>query len=623
MTTSTAAALDYSSMVHLFRDVCRKRAGQVAYLHKQDGAWKSVIWTQQEIVVRRLAKALMAIGVEKGDRVGILSQTRLEWVQADFGVILAGAATLGVYPQSLGPEVQFLLAHCGVKVLFVENAEQLQKVQKVRGETRVETIVLMEGRGDAAQGVIAWQDFLARGESVTDADLEQRGDGVGPDDLAALVATSGTTGQPKVATITHENLVFTSWSVAQSLPMRNDDKTLLFLPLAHVFARITAHCCVRLGVAVAIAESIQKVAENLREVRPTFIASVPRIFEKVHERIITNAHQAGGLKEKIFNWAVSVGIEVSRLQQKRKSVPPSLAVKRALADKLVFHKIREALGGQLLWAISGAAPLNATIAEFFHACGVLILEGLGMTENTSFSNVNRIEGYRFGTVGPVGPGIEMRLAEDGEVLFRGRNVMRGYYENPEATAEALDAEGWLHTGDIGEIDPDGHLRITDRKKDLIITAGGKNVAPQRIERILRESPYVNQVVAFGDKRKYIAALVTLNPETLEPWAKERGLPHAVTDLARSPEVFALIDAEIARANEQLASFEQVKKFALLPRDLTIDDGELTPTLKIKRKVVSTRYAEVIEALYATGGPEGERDARAHHATSPRRPEAGA
>lgn len=592
---------NYTSMVELFRDVCRQRAGAVAYMSKKDGAWKSILWAQQEIVVQRIAKGLMALGVAKGDRIGIVSQTRLEWIQADFGILSAGAATLGVYPQSLAPEVGYLLSHCGVRVLFVENDEQLQKVDKVRAQCPgLAWLVSMDGPSDPKRNMLSWDDFLAKGDAISNEDVKRRGDEVGPDDLAALVATSGTTGQAKVAIMTHDNLVFTSWSVARCVPMRSTDRTLLFLPLAHVFARVTAHSCVRLGVNVAIAESIQKVAENLREVKPTFIASVPRIFEKVHEKIVTNAQQAGGLKEKIFHWAMSVGVAASRLQQQGKEVTGLLAIKRNLADKLVFSKIREAMGGELRWSISGAAPLNPAIAEFFHACGVLIFEGLGMTENTSFSNVNRIDNWRFGTVGPVGEGIEMKLAEDGEVLFRGRNVMKGYYENPEATAEALDAEGWLHTGDIGEIDPDGHLRITDRKKDLIITAGGKNVAPQRVERILRESIYISQAVAFGDKKKYIAALVTLNLETVERWAKDHHLSVPATDLWKAPEVFALIEGEIARENAQLASFEQVKRFAILPRELSIEEGELTPTLKIKRKVVTQRYEAQIEALYAPG-----------------------
>jgi len=373
---------------------------------------------------------------------------------------------------------------------------------------------------------------------------------------------------------------------------------LLFLPLAHVFARLIVCLCVRQGVIVAFAESIAEVPANLKQIRPQFIASVPRIFEKVHEKITTGVEQAGGAKQKIFDWALSVGQQVSRLRQAGKPVSGWLGLKNAIATKLVFAKIQAALGGRLVYAISGAAPLNKMIAEFFHACGILILEGIGMTENTSFSNVNQLERNKFGTVGPVGPGIEMKLAKDGEVLYRGRNLMLGYFKNAEATAETIDSEGWLHTGDIGEIDSEGFLKITDRKKDLIITAGGKNIAPQRIERTLRTSRYISQVVAYGDKRKYISALISLDPENIAEWAKQNGLGSAgAEELAADPRVNTLIEQEVAARNGSLASFESVKRFRILPRDLSIEDGELTPTLKVKRKVVCDKYAHLLDSMY--------------------------
>jgi long-chain acyl-CoA synthetase len=326
---------------------------------------------------------------------------------------------------------------------------------------------------------------------------------------------------------------------------------------------------------------------------------VPRIFEKIYAKITASAQDAGGIKEKLFNWALQTGYAVSRLQQNQQPIPGWLRFKHNLANKLVLHKIQAAFGGRLVWAVSGSAPLNKSIAEFFHACGILILEGIGMTENASFTNVNRYDHNKFGTVGPVGPGIEMKLAPDGEVLYRSKGNMKGYFKNPEATAETIDKDGWLYTGDIGEIDSDGFLKITDRKKELIITSGGKNIAPQRIERILRTSRFISQALAYGDRKKYVIALVTLNREYVEPWAKAHGLAfERFEDLPGIPEIKNLIDAEVKAKNAELASFETVKKVAIIPQDFSIGAGELTPTLKLKRKVVTEKYQNIIEQLYS-------------------------
>jgi long-chain acyl-CoA synthetase len=399
--------------------------------------------------------------------------------------------------------------------------------------------------------------------------------------------------------ITHGNLVFTSWSVSQCLDARSGYVTILFLPLAHVFARLIVYLSMRAAVTLAFAESMQTVGDDLKAIRPHFFASVPRVYEKVYDKIVSGASASGGLKAKLFHWAIDVGREAGALRLQGHPVTGLLALKHRIADKLVFKKIQAALGGRVIWTVSGAAPLNKTIGEFFHACGVLILEGLGMTENTSFSNVNRSDRCKFGTVGPVGPGVEMKVAEDGEVLFRGPNVMRGYFRNPEATAETIDADGWLFTGDVGDIDADGFLKITDRKKDQIITEGGKNIAPQRIEGILRTSQYVSQVMAYGDRRKFLVALITLDLDQVEVWATAHGVHFDDRDkLASDPRVHALVGEEIARLNQRLASFETIKKFAILDGDFTVESGELTPSLKLKRRVVSERHIDRIEELYA-------------------------
>jgi long-chain acyl-CoA synthetase len=379
--------------------------------------------------------------------------------------------------------------------------------------------------------------------------------------------------------------------------MEPDFETLLFLPLAHVFARLIAYMCMHDGVTVAFAESFLTVPQDLAAIRPQFIVSVPRLFEKARERVHARVEAAGGPKRKLFHWALEVGVAASRVRQQRRPLPTGLRWKLAVADRLALHKVRDGFGGRLIYAVSGAAPLNPSVTEFFDACGVTILEGIGMTENTSFSNVNRLQHNKIGTVGPPGPGIEVKIAEDGEVLTRGENTMKGYFKEPQATADTIDADGWLHTGDIGEIDDEGFLRITDRKKDLIITAGGKNIAPQHIERILRMSPYISHAMAHGDRRHFVTALVTLDPEAVGKWASPRGLPTDIEALAAHPDVQALIAAEVDERNRHLASFETVKRFHIVPRDFSIEGGELTPTMKIKRKVVTEMYRKELDALY--------------------------
>jgi long-chain acyl-CoA synthetase len=520
-------------------------------------------------------------------------------VQCDFGIVNCGAVTVGIYPTNLAPDCAYIINHCDGEVIFVENADQLNKIKQARNDIpKLRQIIIFDGAGTADGSVLSFADFLRKGEKVSDTDFEVRAGSIRPDDLASLVYTSGTTGIPKGAMITHENLLFTADAATQCLYLEPDFETLLFLPLAHVFARLIVYFCLCKGLTIAFAESVEKVADNLKEIRPYWFASVPRIFEKIYTKITTSVQDAGGIKEKLFNWALGVGYQVSRLQQNKQPIPGGLKFKHNLATKLVLHKIQEAFGGRLVWAVSGAAPLNKSIAEFFHACGVLILEGIGMTENTSFTNVNRYDNNKFGTVGQVGPGIEMKVAPDGEILYRGKCVMKGYFKNPEATAEALDQDGWLCTGDVGEIDANGFLKITDRKKELIITSGGKNIAPQRIERILRTSRFVSQAMAYGDHKKYVAALVTLNREHLEPWAKEHGIAYnSLEELANHPKVKELIEAEVNTKNAELASFESVKKVAIVPQDFSIAAGELTPTLKLKRKVLTEKYRQLIEQMY--------------------------
>lgn len=588
------------SIYTLFASVCDKNPEKVAYRYKAENAWHDITWQANKTICQDISKGLMALGVNKDDKVNILSNTRPEWLQIDMATVSIGAVVVGIYASNLPEDCAYIINHSDAVILFAENQDQLDKIMQVQKELpKLKYIVLLEGNPPAdANEVLRWEDFLAKGKKISDDEFVARTQEVEPGDLASIVYTSGTTGVPKGAMLTHDNLLFTSWSASESLAVQPHFETLLFLPLAHVFARIIVYLCLREGLTINFAESIEKVGENLKETRPHFFASVPRIFEKVYDKITSGAQDAGGLKLKIFNWSLAAGMEVSKRLQKKQSVGGLLAVKNAIANKLVFSKIQAALGGRVQWTISGAAPLNITIAEFFHACGVTILEGIGMTENTSFTNVNRYDNNKFGTVGQPGPGVEQRIAGDGEVLYRGRNVMKGYYKNPEATAATIDSEGWLYTGDIGEIDSEGFLKITDRKKDLIITAGGKNIAPQRVEKTMRTSRYVSQVLVFGDKKKFLTAVFTLDKDQVAAWAVKHGIDYnSWQELCQSPQVRDLMQSEVQEKNKELASFETIKKIYIAPADFSIEGGELTASLKVKRKVVTEKYRDELEALY--------------------------
>lgn len=591
--------MDHQSIYQLFQEVTTVNGSKLAFQHKKGGNWFDITWTEARESVTRVSKALIALGVAKGDRVCISSGTRLEWCLCDYGIVGCGAATVGIYHSLLPADCAYIINHSDAEILFLEDQTQLDKVQEVRGDLpNLRQIVIFEGASDPAIGVLSWDDFQDKGAEISDEQARERGEEVVADDLASIVYTSGTTGVPKGAMITNANLLFTSQSVIDSVKLAPKYKTLMFLPLAHVFARLIAYTCLRYPSPMAFAEDFTTIGPNLKEIQPQFIASVPRVYEKAQDKILAGVEQAGGVKKVLFNWAVGVGRKVSAKKLSKQPVTGLLAMQHGLAEKLVLHKISDAMGGQLDWAISGAAPLNKAIGEFFHACGVNILEGIGMTENTSFSHVNRFDNNRFGSVGQPGPGIECRIAEDGEVLIRGGNVMKAYFKDEEATAETIDEDGWLYTGDIGEIDEDGFLRITDRKKDLIVTAGGKNVAPQRIEQIMRSCPLIGQVVAIGDKRKFISALITLDPDAITQWAVEKGLgDKSAEELAADATVRKTIEAEVAERNKQLASYESIKQFHILPKDFSIEGGELTPTMKVKRKVVTERYQAEIDALY--------------------------
>ncbi|HEY3066675.1 MAG TPA: long-chain fatty acid--CoA ligase [Methylomirabilota bacterium] len=593
------------TLPRVFWSRVEKSGDQPAQQTKQQGAWAALTWQQVGDAVREVALGLIALGREKGDAVALLSTSRAEWVHADFAIMSAGCVTVPIYPTYPPDLIAYVVNDSGARTLIVEDPAQLAKALEVRAEMpRLDSIVVITGY-DAPQppkSVMTWGTLRRLGreqESAHKSTLAERVASTASDDIATLVYTSGTTGPPKGVVQTHRNHVAALRASGETTPVTPGWTHLLFLPLAHSFGRLESFLGVHEGLTTAFAESLDKMPENLREVRPHFICSVPRVFEKVYAKVLAGVEAGSPLKQKIFRWAIGVGRQVSRLQQEGKPIPPALELKRRLAHKLVFAKLHAALGGRLQWAVSGGAPLARDIAEFFHAAGILILEGYGLTETCPVGTFNRPTRFKFGSVGQPLPGVDLKIASDGEILVKGPNVAtRGYFKQPQATADVFTPDGWFHTGDIGRIDADGFLFITDRKKDLIVTAGGMNIAPQNIENMLKADPFISQVMVYGDRRPYPVALVTVNPDELGKFAREQGiLTTDAAGLARHPKVMERVGRTVEEKNTQLQSYAKIKKFAVLPADFTQDGGELTPTLKVKRKVVAEKYRSVIDDLY--------------------------
>jgi len=554
--------------------------------------------------IRAIAKGLIALGVDAGDRVAILSNTRAEWTLADFATVCTGATVVPVYQTNSPEECEYVLDHSGATALFCEDEEQLAKLAGIRSALPQLTHVFrFEGDGD--DGVMTLDAVRAAGADVSDDDLDARIAGIGSDDVATIVYTSGTTGPPKGCMLTHGNLCADIDGIHQILQITPDEDVLyVFLPLAHVLTRIVQLFAIDAGGEMAYwRRDPKKIVEDVQLIKPTYLPSVPRIFEKIHTAATAKADAAGGAKAKIFHWAVGVGREVARREDRGGHPGLVLKAQHGLADKLVLHKIRDLFGGRVKLALSGAAPIDTEILEFFHAAGVWVLEGYGMTETCAVETLNTIEHHRFGTVGRPLPVCEVKIADDGEVLMRGPNIFKGYYNNPEATADTLNADGWLHSGDLGELDTDGYLSITGRKKDLIITSSGKNISPSNIENALKLCRWISQAVVFGDRKPYLAALLTIDPDECKALAEKVGASsHDAADLANDPAVRKELQGAVDAANQKFARIEQVKKFTVLERDLSQEHEELTPTLKVKRNVVYERYKDEFEALYASAGP---------------------
>lgn len=568
---------------------------------KRDGQWVSLSHQEVEARVTRLAAGLSKLGVKRGDRVAMLSENRPEWAITDYAALGLGAADVPIYPTLPANQVAYILNDCEARVILVSTREQLDKVLEIRDQVpSLEHVIAFEDTG-GAPGVLGFAALLEEGRAWMEqgqvTDFREQAVQVDPQDVATLIYTSGTTGNPKGVMLTHYNLASNAAAVKQHgvIDFAPGDVALSFLPLSHVFERLVDYYYWHCGVCIAYAESIEKVADNLMEVRPHYMVSVPRLFEKIHTKVMG----ATGIKKALVMWATGVGERVADLKLAGQTPSGALAFQYGLADRLVFSKLRARTGGRLKAAISGGAPLSAEVAKFFLAAGLPVYEGYGLTETSPVLTANRPGQIKLGSVGIPVPGTELRIAEDGEILARGPQIMKGYWNTPEATDECVDAEGWFHTGDVGEIDARGFLRITDRIKNLIVTAGGKNIAPQPIENRVAMSPYIAHVVMLGDRRPYPVLLVVPDFDNLAGWAREKNLD--VSDhgrLARDPQVRAFLEQEALGRLEGLARHETPKKVAVLPREFSIESGELTPKLSIKRRVVEEHFREQIEELYA-------------------------
>jgi long-chain acyl-CoA synthetase len=588
------------NLVQLFEAQAQKRGARTAVKFKRAGQWVDVAWSEVARRARDVADGLAALGVKPGDRIAVIGETNLEWILADLGILGASGITVTIYQSNKPSECQYIVADSGARLIFCDSAAQVAKIREVKGQL------------PALEGIIRAQGAAADGFERTLGDLEKLGAEwrkqnpeahaarlakIGRDDVATLIYTSGTTGNPKGVMLTHGNWVYEAYAVEEIRLIGEDDLILMFLPMAHSFAKVIEAVWFSTGATAAFVESLEKIMDNASEVKPTVMPAVPRIFEKAYNTVVTKGLASPGLKGKLFHLSMESFEQYATAKEQGKDYS---SFGLLVARKLVFPKLTAALnerfGGRMRLFVSGGAPLSPKIAHFFDQLGFTILEGYGLSESSAGTFVNRPGQNRIGTVGPPIPGTEVRIADDGEILIKGGGVMKGYFDNPAATAEVLK-DGWLLTGDIGHLDEKGHLRITDRKKDIIVTAGGKNVAPQNLENELKTDPLISQVMIHGDKRKFLSALVTLNEENARRWASEHGLPWGEA-IVKDPKLRARIQQAIDALNAKQASYSTVKKFEILPRDFTQETGELTPTLKVKRKLVTQKYKDLLDAFYA-------------------------
>ena len=578
-------------------------------LVKKDGAYRPIAAAEFGERVKHLALGLRALGFGHGQKLCLLSENRPEWTLTDFAALTAGGLTVPIYTTLVSEQIRYIVDDSDAAIVVVSNPEQWKKIEPLKpglGKVRHYITFAVE----APAGVLALEDVLAKGRAAAAAEPGLYDEMVGrvkPEDEATLIYTSGTTGVPKGVILTHDNLLSNIKTASDIIEFSSKDTVLSFLPLSHILERMVMFTYIYKGCTVAFAESVEAVAQNLVEVRPHIMVSVPRVFEKIYTKVMDQVLSSPALRRRIFFWALKVGKEAGALTLAKKPLPGGLKLRKAVAAKLVFSKIIARTGGRVRFFVSGGAPLSKDIAEFFYAIGLVILEGYGLTETSPLLAVNTFEDLRLGTVGKPAPGIDIRIASDGEILARGPNIMKGYYKKEAETREIMEG-GWFHTGDIGHLDPDGFLVITDRKKDLLVTSGGKNVAPQPIENLLKTSPYIANAVVIGDRRRFVAALVVPDFDKLQGFAKAQGIAAAsLEDLCREPRVVAFLKAEVDRATPLLASYERIKKIVVLPRDFDIEKGEITPSLKVRRANVTSEYQEAIEALYREEIENGRED----------------
>lgn len=600
-----AVAVEFSTIPQMFLRLTDKYAGnkRPLLLSKVNDTYRGISYSEVRSRVETFAFGLAAMGLRPGDRVAIIAENRPEWVISDLAIISLGGIDVPVYPTMTSKQIEYIFNDAGVKMAIVSNQFQLNKVMRAYPDVAsLEKIILIAEKGPIPEpDTISFSSVMDMGKAhrKEQPDLFETSIAmVKPDDLITLIYTSGTTGNPKGVMLTHHNIVSNVKAAAQVIEIGPDDTMLSFLPLSHSFERMAGYYTgISCGASIAYAESVETVRDNMLEVRPTIVTTVPRLFERIHSRVMKQMDASSPAKKKIFHWAIGVGKAYAEAQKRRK-VSVGLRLSHTVADRLVYSKLREKTGGRMRFFVSGGAALGKEFGEFFEAVGLVIIEGYGLTESSPVISVNRLEHHKFGSVGPAVPGVEVRVGSDGEILARGPNIMKGYWNNPEATRQAVDDEGWLHTGDIGFLDPEGFIHITDRKKHLFVSSGGKNIAPQPIESLFLSSRYIEQFMLIGDRRMFLTALIVPDFESLREFADGRNIRYSSNaDLARDPVINELMDKEINQIQQDLANYERVRRFTLLEKQFSIEEGELTPTQKIRRKVIEERYSNIIDSMY--------------------------
>ncbi len=597
--------MDTITINQMVQNTIQQHGSETALSHKVDKVYQDISYATLAERIKDFCLGLTELGLRKGDRVALLSENRPEWAITDLAILAGGGATVPMFSTLTSAQVEYIVRDSGAKILCVSSERQLQKIKDwdAKVPTNLQHIVIFDELQD--DSVRPFDQVCELGQQVENGDqvYQQTSEAVEPSDLASIIYTSGTTGDPKGAMLTHSNFMSNVQAATGVVTIGPEDVFLSFLPLSHVFERMGGHYLpLSSGATIAYAESPFTIRQNMQEVRPTIMMSVPRVYEAMHERILNSVKEGSPTKQKIFHWSVGVGSKVSQAIQQKKKPSSMLSLKASIANKLVFEKLKAVTGGRLRFFVSGGAPLSKAIAEFFHAAGILILEGYGLTETSPVISVNRPNQWKFGTVGPVIPGVEMKIAEDGEILSRGPHIMQGYFNKPSDTAEAIDADGWFHTGDIGEIDEEGFLTITDRKKNLLILSNGKNVAPQPIENQLKQSPYISEIMLIGDQRRTITALIVPNYDAIKEFAAEQQLEtEDLPALLQTQEVQRLIRGEINQYSADFADFERVRMFTLMAEEFSEESGEMTPTLKLKRPIIMENHKAAIDQMYGDDG----------------------